>query len=54
MRTIMRWLAAGAALVMPTLANSANARTASPILNAVEVQTLAAAGMHKQLATTGR
>jgi ABC-type branched-subunit amino acid transport system substrate-binding protein len=42
MRTILIRAAAGAALVLATLANSATAQTASPILNAVEVQKLVA------------
>jgi ABC-type branched-subunit amino acid transport system substrate-binding protein len=42
MRTILIRVAAGAALVLATLANNATAQTASPILNAVEVQKLVA------------
>ena len=42
MRTIVIRVAAGAALVLATLANNANAQIASPILNAVEVQKLVA------------
>ena len=42
MRTILIRVAAGAALVLATLANNANAQNASPILNAVEVQKLVA------------
>ena len=42
MRTILIRVAAGAALVLATLANSANAQTTSPILNTLEVQKLVA------------
>ena len=42
MRTIVIRAAAGAALVLATLANNANAQTASPILNTLEVQKLVA------------
>jgi hypothetical protein len=42
MRTIVIRVAAGAGLVLATLVNSANAQTASPILNALEVQKLVA------------
>lgn len=40
MRTIVIPVATGAALVLVTLVNSANAQPASPILNALDVQTL--------------
>lgn len=42
MRTNLIRVAAGAALVLATLANSANAQTTSPILNTLEVQKLVA------------
>ena len=42
MRTNVMRVAAGAALVLATLVSSANAQTASPILNALEVQKLVA------------
>ena len=42
MRTILIGVAAGATLVLATLANTANAQTSAPILNAVEVQKLVA------------
>ena len=44
MRTILIRVVAGVALALAALANSANAQTGSPILNALEVQKLVASG----------